>query len=67
MQVAISVVAAAAWMIANPERGVCVPDDLPHEEILKACQPYLGQLISTPSDWTPWSTTSISSRVSTAP
>ena len=53
MQVAISVVAAATWMIANPERGVCVPDDLPYEEILEICQPYLGELISTPSDWTP--------------
>ena len=53
MQVAISVVAAATWMIANPERGVCVPDDLPHDYILETCQPYLGELISTPSDWTP--------------
>ena len=53
MQVAISVVAAASWMIANPERGVCIPDDLPHAEILQTCQPYLGDLISTPSDWTP--------------
>jgi homospermidine synthase len=53
MQVAISVVAAATWMITNPERGVCVPDDLPHEQILEICRPYLGELISTPSDWTP--------------
>ena len=34
MQVAISVVAAAMWMVENPDRGVCVPDDLPHEYIL---------------------------------
>ena len=31
MQVAISVVAACKWMIENPRRGVCVPDDLPHD------------------------------------
>jgi len=53
MQVAISVVAATAWMIENPARGVCVPDDLPHEFILKIAKPYLGKWISIPSDWTP--------------
>jgi homospermidine synthase len=53
MQVAISVVAAAMWMIENPTAGVLVPDDLPHEYILKAAKPYLGKFISTPSDWTP--------------
>ena len=53
MQVAISVVAAAMWMIENPDRGVCVPDDLPHEYVLKIAKPYLGKWISKPSDWTP--------------
>jgi homospermidine synthase len=53
MQAAISVVAAVSWMIENPQRGVCVPDDLPHEFILEMSKPYLGKFISTPSDWTP--------------
>ena len=53
MQVAVSVVAAALWMIENPDRGVCVPDDLPHDFVLDFSKPYLGQFISTPSDWTP--------------
>jgi homospermidine synthase len=53
MQVAISVVAATVWMIENPARGVVVPDDLPHEFVLDLAKPYLGKLISTPSDWTP--------------
>ena len=53
MQVAISVVAAAMWMVENPNRGVCVPDDLPHEYILGIARPYLGQSLSIPSDWTP--------------
>ncbi|MCX5789333.1 MAG: saccharopine dehydrogenase NADP-binding domain-containing protein [Elusimicrobia bacterium] len=39
MQVAISVVAASLWMIENPIRGVVVPDDLPHEFILKVANP----------------------------
>lgn len=53
MQVAISVVAAVLWMIDNPARGVCVPDDLPHDYVLKIARPYLGKWISKPSDWTP--------------
>ena len=53
MQVAISVVAASMWMIDNPERGVLVPDDLPHEFVLKTAKPYLGKFISKRSDWTP--------------
>ena len=53
MQVAISVVSATAWMIQNPEMGVVVPDDLPHEFVLGLAKPFLGKFISTPSDWTP--------------
>ena len=53
MQVATSVVAATMWMIENPAKGICVPDELPHEYILKISKPYLGKWISKPSDWTP--------------
>ena len=53
MQVAISVVAATMWMIDNPHRGVNLPDDLPHDFILRISKPYLGTFISIPSDWTP--------------
>ena len=53
MQVAISVVAATMWMIENPESGVLVPDELPHDYILDISKPYLGRWISKPSDWTP--------------
>jgi homospermidine synthase len=53
MQVAISVVAATVWMVENPEMGVVVPDDLPHEFVLGIAKPYLGKFISTPNDWTP--------------
>jgi homospermidine synthase len=53
MQVAISVVAAVLWMTANPAKGVCVPDDLPHEFVLDIAKPYLGKFISKRSDWTP--------------
>jgi homospermidine synthase len=53
MQVAISVVAATMWMIENPSEGVKVPDELPHDYILGISKPYLGNFISTRSDWTP--------------
>jgi homospermidine synthase len=53
MQVAISVVAATMWMIENPSEGVKVPDELPHEYVLGVSKPYLGNFISTRSDWTP--------------
>jgi homospermidine synthase len=53
MQVAISVVAAVMWMIENPAAGIVVPDDLPHNYILDISRPYLGNFISTASDWTP--------------
>ena len=53
MQVAIGVVAAVMWMIDNPSEGMCVPDDLPYDYVLGIAKPYLGKLVSTPSDWTP--------------
>jgi homospermidine synthase len=53
MQVAISVVAACMWMIENPRRGLCVPDDLPHDYVLAVSKPYLGKFVSVASDWTP--------------
>lgn len=54
VQVAIGVVTAVKWMIENPARGVCLPDSLPYQYILKAAKPYLGKLVSEPSDWTPF-------------
>lgn len=53
LQVAISVVAAASWMIKNPQEGFCVPDDLPYEVILEIAKPYLGEFYSAPVDWDP--------------
>lgn len=53
LQVAASIVGAVEWMVRNPKQGVCVPDDLPHEEILEAAAPYLGPCLSEAVDWTP--------------
>jgi len=54
IQVAIGVVSAVMWMVEHPDEGVCVPDDLPHDYILKTAKPYLGKFVSEPSDWTPF-------------
>jgi homospermidine synthase len=53
VQVALGVVTAVMWMIRNPRMGFCLPDDLPHEFVLKVAKPYLGEFWSAPSDWTP--------------
>jgi len=53
LQVAASVLGAMAWMVANPERGVCVPDDLDHREVLRWADPYLGPSPSARTAWTP--------------
>jgi len=53
IQVAAGILASIMWMIENPKKGVCVPDDLPHDYVLKMAKPYLGKFISEPYDWTP--------------
>jgi homospermidine synthase len=53
VQVAISVVAALLWMIANPNEGYMNPEELPHEFILHIARPYLGNYMSQPFDWSP--------------
>jgi homospermidine synthase len=56
LQVAASVYAAVAWMIANPEQGLLVPDELPWEEVYSIAEPYLGPIWSGPADWDPLQT-----------
>jgi homospermidine synthase len=53
IQVALGVVSAVMWMIENPEQGLCLPDDLPYDYVLKIAKPYLGRFVSRPYDWTP--------------
>lgn len=53
LQVAASILGAVTWMIEHPEEGLCVPDDLPWEDILRVATPYLGTMHSGPADWDP--------------
>lgn len=53
LQVTVSALAGMIWAMKNPQRGVIEPDELPFDEILKICTPYLGDMIGEYSDWTP--------------
>ncbi len=53
LQVAISVVACALWMIKNPKSGFCLPDDIDHESILEISKPFISPFVSYAVDWTP--------------
>jgi homospermidine synthase len=53
LQVAASILGAVNWMIRNPRKGLCVPDDLPHKDVLAVANPYLGPCPSIQTDWTP--------------
>jgi len=53
VQVGIGFATALQWILANPRKGVCVPDDLPYDEIIREALPFLGPFVSIPVDWTP--------------
>lgn len=53
LQVAASVLGAVFWIVRNPDRGLCVPDDLDHAQVLDVANPYLGKVPSVQTDWTP--------------
>jgi homospermidine synthase len=53
VQVAGSIIGALSWMIEHPDEGLCLPDDLPWDEVLRVAAPYLGTLHSGPVDWDP--------------
>ena len=53
LQVCAPVLAGCIWAIQNPAMGIVEPDDLPFEDILRICQPYLGPVVGVYSDWTP--------------
>ncbi len=56
LQVAGSIIATVTWMIEHPNEGLCVPDDLPWQEVLKVASRYLGTMHSAAADWDPLTT-----------
>jgi len=53
LQVAAAALGGLVYMIGHPRRGILVPDELPHQEILDVAGPYLGTCPSVQTDWTP--------------
>ena len=53
LQVAAAALGGLVYMIGHPQKGILVPDELPHEEILSVAGRYLGACPSVQTDWTP--------------
>jgi len=53
LQVAAGVMAGVVWAMRHPNEGVVEPDDLPFDELLGLCNPYLGEVRGVFSDWQP--------------
>lgn len=53
LQVCAGVLAGVVWAMKNPASGVIEPEELPFEQLIALCQPYLGELVGVYSDWTP--------------
>lgn len=53
LQVAARAMAGVVWALKHPARDILEADDLPHDEMLRLCRPYLGDVVGVFSDWTP--------------
>lgn len=53
LQVTATVMAGVVWAMQNPARGVVEPDEMPFDDILGLCRPYLGEVVGIYTDWTP--------------
>jgi homospermidine synthase len=53
VQVAAGALAAVAWAIRNPRRGIVEPDELDFEQCLETAAPYIGRLVGDYTAWTP--------------
>lgn len=53
LQVSASLLGAIFWMAKNSNKGFCVPENLPHHEILKIANLYLGPCLSAQTNWAP--------------
>lgn len=53
LQVTAAVMAGVIWAMKHPARGILEPDELPFEDILSLCRPYLGNIAGVYTDWTP--------------
>ena len=53
LQVTSAVLAAVVWAIRNPTRGIVEADELPFDQILSVCRPYVEPVVGKYTNWTP--------------
>ncbi len=53
LEVTAGVVAGVTWAIEHPNCGVIDPDEMPFDDLIERCRPYLGEIVGVYSDWTP--------------
>jgi homospermidine synthase len=53
VQVGSGFATALQWVLGNPRKGVCAPDDMPYDEIIREALPFLGPFVSIPVSWDP--------------
>lgn len=53
LQVVAPVLAGILWCIDHPRQGILEADQLPHEEIMKVTDPYMGNMVGQYTTWTP--------------
>lgn len=53
LQISSAVLAATAWAICNPRRGILEAEDLPHTDILNVQSPYIAPVVGVYTPWTP--------------
>ncbi len=53
LQVTATVMAGVVWAMKNPDRDLVEPDEMPFDQILGLCRPYLGSVVGVYTDWTP--------------
>ena len=53
LQVTAGVVAGVVWAVRNPAMGIVDPEQMPFDEMIELCRPYLGEIVGAWTDWTP--------------
>jgi homospermidine synthase len=53
LQVVAPVLAGILWARDNPQKGIVESDEMPWQQILEVCDPYLGSLVGEFTNWTP--------------
>lgn len=53
LQVAAGIIGAMAWALKNSAAGILEAEELDHTAVLEVARPYLGEMLSVYTDWTP--------------